>query len=129
MSIKTMLNEEIQSEFSELAKIEVGTEPYKTTVDGLTKLVDRVIEIEKIEAECYDRDKALEREHEFKLKQMRDERIDRFVKNGITVGTALLGVGVTIWGTCATFKFEEEGTVSSIIGRGFINKLIPNFKK
>lgn len=125
MNIKTMLNEEIQSEFSELAKIEVGTEPYKTTVDGLTKLMDRVIEIDKIEAESYDRAEALEREHELKLKQMREDRIDRIVKNGIAVGTALLGVGVTIWGTKATFEFEKEGTISSIMGRGFINKLFP----
>lgn len=125
MSMKTMLNEEIQSEFSELAKIEVGTDPYKTTVDGLTKLMDRVIEIDKIEAESYDRAEALEREYELKLKQMREDRIDRIVKNGIAVGTALLGVAVTIWGTKATFEFEKEGTISSIMGRGFINKLFP----
>ena len=125
MSIKTMLNEEITSEFSELAKIEVGTEPYKTTVDGLTKLVDRMIEMEKIEAECYDRDQAFESERALKLQQMREERNDRIVKNCIAVGTALLGVGVTIWGTKATFEFEKEGTISSIMGRGFINKLFP----
>lgn len=125
MSMKTMLNEEIQSEFSELAKIEVGTDPYKTTVDGLTKLMDRKIEIDKIEAESYDRAEALEREYELKLKQMREDRIDRIVKNGIAVGTALLGVAVTIWGTKATFEFEKEGTISSIMGRGFINKLFP----
>lgn len=129
MSIKTMLNEEIQSEFSELAKIEVGTEPYKTTVEGLTKLVDRMIEIEKVEAECYDRDKAFESERALKLQQMREERNDRIVKNCIAVGSTLLGVGVTIWGACATFKFEEEGSISTTLGRGFINKFIPNFKR
>lgn len=125
MSNKSMLNEEIQSEFSALKKIAVGTEEHKIAVDGLTKLMDRAIEIDKIDAESYDRAEALEREHELKLKQMRDDRIDRIVKNGITVGTALLGVGVTIWGAKATFEFEKEGTVSSIMGRGFINKLFP----
>ena len=50
MRIETMLQEGIEDGFSELKKVQVGTESYKTTVDGLTKLVDRAIELEKLEA-------------------------------------------------------------------------------
>lgn len=125
MSIKTLLDAEIQDEFSQLAKMEVGTEEYKTTVDGLTKLVDRAVELKKFEAEHDEKVETRESEYNLKLQQMREDRKDRIAKNCIAVGTTLLGVGVTIWGARATFKFEEEGTISTTIGRGFINKLIP----
>lgn len=49
MSIRTLLNEEIKNEFNDLKKMELGSETYKTTVDGLTKLVDRAIELERID--------------------------------------------------------------------------------
>jgi hypothetical protein len=125
MNIKNLLDEEIQDEFNALAKLEVGSDSYRGTVDGLTKLMDRAIELKKFEAERDERIEARESEQSLKLQQLREDRKDRIAKNCIAVGTALLGVGVTIWGTCATFKFEEEGTISSVIGRGFINKLIP----
>ena len=69
MSIETLLNDEIRSEFEELKKLEVGTEQYKASVDGLTKLVDRAIEFEKIDAERTE--KQLDRgfEEDFKLQQ------------------------------------------------------------
>ena len=48
MKIETLLHEEIQDEFKNLKEMELGTEEYKTTVDGLAKLVDRAIEIDKL---------------------------------------------------------------------------------
>lgn len=122
---KTMLNAEIQDEFSQLAKIEVGTDPYKITVDGLTKLMDRAIELEKIEAERDEKMESLEREERLKLKQMQEDRIDRFVKHGITVVTAMVGFGLTVWGTKAAFEFEKTGTISTSIGRLFFNRIVP----
>ena len=51
MRIETMLHDGIEDGFNELKKIQVGTEEYKSTVDVLTKLLDRAIEIDKIDAE------------------------------------------------------------------------------
>ena len=56
---------------------------------------------------------------------MEDERKDRLVRNGITIASIVIPTAVTIWGTLKSFKFEETGTVTTTIGRGFINKLIP----
>ena len=125
MSIETLLNDEIKSEFEELKKLEVGTEQYKASVDGLTKLVDRAIEFEKIDAERTE--KQLDRgfEADFKLQQAEDERKDRKLKNGISVAGIVIPIVVTIWGTLKTLKFEETGTVTTIMGRGFIQKLLP----
>ena len=38
MSIKTQLEDEIRDEFEALRKIEVGSDTYRATVEGLTKL-------------------------------------------------------------------------------------------
>ena len=124
-NIETLLHEEIQDGFDALSKMERGTEIHKTTVDEVAKLFDKAIEIEKIEIEAKDKAKAREIEASLKRAQMEEDRKDRRVKNGIAIGGIVLPLAVTIWGTFKTLKFEEEGTVTTIMGRGFINKLIP----
>ena len=124
-NIETLLHEEIQDGFDALSKMERGTEIHKTTVDEVAKLFDKAIEIEKIEIEAKEKAKAREIEASLKQAQMEEDRKDRRFKNGIAVGGIVLPLAVTIWGTFKTLKFEEEGTVTTIMGRGFINKLIP----
>ena len=125
MKIETMLHDEIQNEFEELKRMQLGEESYRTTVEGLTKLIDRAIEIDKFNAEDQERIEAREIENNLKLKQMADEKKDRVVKNVLTGLGIVLPVGVTIWGTLKSLKFEETGTVTTMMGRGFINKLLP----
>lgn len=128
MSIQRLLREEIESEFKELSKITPGGEDYKVAVDGITKLMDRAIELEKNEIDRQDRIDARDSENEFKTKQMEDEKKDRFVKNLLTGVGTIGGLVVTIWGAKKAWKFEETGTVASPVGRSFINKLI-SFRK
>ena len=128
MSIQRLLREEIESEFKELSKITPGGEDYKVAVDGITKLMDRAIELEKNEIDRQDRIDARDSENELKTKQMEDEKKDRFVKNLLTGVGTIGGLVVTIWGAKKAWKFEETGTVASPVGRSFINKLI-SFRK
>ena len=121
MKIKETLYKEIEDELQALNEIEVGTDEYKSSVDGVTKLLDRAIEIEKHEAEMKER----EAERIAKNIQAAEEQKDRVVKNYIAAGGVVLPLLVTIWGTLKSFKFEKDGTVTTIMGRGFINKLLP----
>ena len=121
MTIQEALYQEIEDEFQTLSEIKVGTDEYKTSVDGLTKLLDRAIEIEKHDAEMKER----EAERIAKNIQVAEEQKDRVVKNYIAAGGVVLPLLVTIWGTLKSFKFEKDGTVTTIMGRGFINKLLP----
>lgn len=125
MSIRSLLSEEIQDEFGQLKKMELGTEQYKTTVDGLTKLIDRANEIEKFEAESKERVFNRNADMEFRERQADDEKKDRIAKNILTVVNIAAPLALTIWGTYKTFKFEEEGTITTTMGRGFINRLFP----
>lgn len=125
MNIETLLREEIKSELEELKKMSLGTDEYRTTVDGITKLADRAIEMERLDIESQDKAEAREIEAELKLKEMSEERKDRWIKNGISVMSVLVPTVVTIWGTVKSIEFEKEGTITTIMGRGFINKLLP----
>lgn len=125
MNIETLLNDEIKSELDLLKDMEVGSDDYKMTVDGLVKLMDRAIEIEKINIEHEEKSSDREADTDIKLAQMEEDKKDRFVRNLISVAGILIPTAVTIWGTLKSLKFEQEGTVTTIIGRGFINKLLP----
>ena len=120
-NIKTLLRDEIATELENLKGIPLGTTEYETTVNGLTKLMDRSIEMDKIEVEV---DKQYI-ENDLKIKQMGDENKDRLIRNGIAVAGIVIPSLLTVWGTIKSIKFEQEGTITTIMGRGFINKLLP----
>ena len=113
MSMVTKLNVEIEEKFDELAKLDPTTKEYSAAVDSVTKLMDRAIEIEKLESS--------ETQSE---KQMEEDSKSRLVKNCIDVGSVVLPLAVTIWGAKASFKFEETGTITTSVGRKFMDKII-----
>lgn len=121
MKIETKLREEIQDEFEQLSKMELGTEQYEKTVNGLAKLMDKAIEIEKFNADVEEKFK----ENDLKNVQMEEERKDRLIKNIIAGAGVAIPALLTVWGTIKSIKFEQEGTITTIMGRGFINKLLP----
>lgn len=127
MNIENMLRDEIRDELEQLKKMELGTDKYKTTVDGLTKLVDKTIDMKKLEVEQKERAENRDTETDLKLKQMEEDRKDRRVRNGLTAVSILGGFAVTVWGALKSWKFEETGVVTSSAGRKFISNLF--FKK
>lgn len=125
MSIERLLRTEIADEISELNKLEVGSDKHKAAVDCVTKLVDRAIELEKVDMEHAERVESRKNDEELRRQQMNDDKKDRWIRNGLTAAGIIIPSVITVWGTLASFKFEETGTVTTIMGRGFINKLLP----
>ena len=125
MKVETMLHDEILNEFEELKKLEVGSDGYRAAVDGISKLLDRAIEYDKLDAECNERSLNRGFEEDYKLQLAEDEKRDRRIKNGITIAGIVIPSVITIWGTIKSLNFEKEGTVTTITCRGFINKLLP----
>ena len=126
MKNETLLHEEIQSEFEELKTLEVGSDKYKTTVDGLTKLMDRAIEIDKLNDGAEERRDARDIDAELKQEQLEADIKDRKVRNAISLAGIIIPTAVTIWGTLKSLKFEESGTLTTNAGRNFMNRI---FKK
>ena len=125
MNIEHLLYDEIETEFEKLRDKDPGSDEHKAIVDEIVKLMDRAIEMEKVNNDCNDKTEVRENEQAMKKQQLEDEKRDRLVKNIISVAGIVLPLVVTIWGTKVSLKFEEEGTFTTIMGRGFINKLLP----
>lgn len=120
-----MLNEEIKSEIEELQTIAVGSDEHKTAVDALAKLLDKSIEMDRVDLEYQDKYDGREAELELKKEQVKNDKRDQMIKNVLTAVSVIGGFGLTVWGTCKSIKFEETGTFTTIMGRGFIQKLLP----
>ena len=128
MGLRTEFREEVQNELKELRKMELGSEAYRSTVDGVTKLADRVIEMDKLDNERQVQAELNEKEHELKQAQMKEEKKDRFIKNCLT-GVSIVGsMAIAVWGTIASINFEKEGTITTSAGRKHLNKILSMFK-
>ena len=114
MDMETLLYEEIEADLRGLKDMQVDDESYKLAAGNVAVLMDRAIELEKLKLE--QKEKALARE---------EDRKDRLVKNCLAAAGILIPSVITIWGTCKSIEFEKEGTITTIMGRGFINKLLP----
>ena len=125
MNIENSLDKEILDTIEALNEMEKGSEEWKKTVEGLSKLLEKANERDKFKSERQEQSRNCRIENYWREEQAKEERIDRWVKNGIAVAGIVIPVVVTIWGTLVSFKFEEEGTITTIMGRGFINKLLP----
>ena len=127
MGIKNILWDEIEKEVKELSKMQVGTDQYKVTVDGIARLSDKIIELEKLESENAVKDFenfVRTEEQELKREQLKSEKRDRAVKNVITVGTAVLSVAVYALAFIASTNFEREGSVTTEGGKNSIRQLL-----
>ena len=125
MNIETLLYDAIESDFEELANAKGKPEERRAIVDELTKLMDRAIEMEKVNNDCNDKTEIRENDKVLKMQQFEDEKKDRWVRNAIGAAGVVLPILVTIWGTKVSLEFEKEGTFTTIMGRGFIQKLLP----
>ena len=113
MNIEHLLHVEIEEELTELKKMQVGSDQYKTAVDGVSKLFDRAIELEKLDIEHQEKIKDREIDRELKLKQMSEERKDRSFKNGIAIGTFVIYYVVS---KILTKKIRKIDMVTSLKG-------------
>ena len=127
MGIKNILQEEIEKELKELSRMQIGTEQYKITVDGITRLSDRIIELEKLESENAVKDFeniVRTEEQDLKREQLKSEKRDRAIKNIITVGTAVLSVAVYALAFIASTNFERDGSFTTEGGKNSIRQLL-----
>lgn len=127
MGIKNILRDELEKELKELSRMQIGTEQYKITVDGITRLSDKIIELEKLESENAVKDfenVVRTEEQELKREQLKSEKRDRVVKNVITVGTAVLSVAVYALAFIASTNFEREGSFTTEGGKNSIRQLL-----
>lgn len=118
MKIMNLLEEELHSDFEDLYDSNSCDDDYELKVESACKLVDRYIAIKKLDEEI--KDKEFNRTCVSKK-----ERKNKLIEHLLTAASIAVPALLTVWGTKVSLKFEETGSVTSIMGRGFINKLLP----
>ena len=78
MSVKTLVTQEICDEITELSKMELGTETSKTAINGVGVLMDKAIDLEKLELR--DRKSNLRRQKSI-LREIRWNSIKKIEKS------------------------------------------------
>ncbi len=124
MSVRRQLVEEFESQIKELGKLELGTDKHKATVDSVTKLADRIIEIDKIEQEMELKDLTQGFEANYKERQLIDEKKDRLVKNCLTGVNVVGGLGFAFAAFLLSMNFEKTGTLTTEGGRSALKQLL-----
>ena len=125
MDYMALLDDVIVNELKNLKETKGETDEYKATVECVTKLMDRSIEIKKL---TFDQTNKLSRQvidDKAKVKQDEEDRKDRLIKNCISIAGIVIPALITIWGTLKSLKFEQDGTVTSMAGRAFVSRLFP----
>lgn len=72
---------------------------------------------------------TVEMENETKKFEIETENKREKIRNRITIGTFAITSVISIWAVLKTFKFDEEGTVTSTLGRGILSGIMPKFRK
>lgn len=103
MKIKKAIDNVILEDIEELSYETVGSDDRKALIDEILKLTERRTEMKKVVA----------------------NRFQEVAKTAVTVAGIVIPAMVTIWGTVEVLQFEEEGTITTNAGRGFMNRLIP----
>ena len=128
MELDNLLEEQIKGGLEGLGNLDMGSEEYKAASEVITKLIDREIELKKLDSANDDKrhQRLIEiKDRELDRKKYESDEKDRWIKNGLTAAGLIIPTIVTIWGTIKSFEFEEKGSITTIMGRGFINKLLP----
>ena len=77
MSVKRLLNDEIVSEIENLNKVPLGSEEHKIAADALAKLLDKSIEMDKLDLEYQDKADSREAANNLKRIEIEEEKKDR----------------------------------------------------
>lgn len=99
MGYKKKLQSEIERRIEQLEDMDPDSQEYAATVDSIVKLMDRLNEIKT-----------------------------RRAKIGVEIGTAASSAFLAMWWAVTSLKFEENGTITSSIGRKTLD-LIHKLKK
>lgn len=120
---ETKLNEEIESQLEALSLKEVGSEESKSTIDGLTKLMDRSIKLKELEIERTIQREKVDTEYALKKEEFENDKRSKKIENAIKIGTFAVTCVITIGGVIYTTNFEREDNYSSTAGKNFVKRI------
>lgn len=141
--IQTLLDDVIKTEISNLRNLPSGNEKRGAAIRELASLhklrieeiraqadVDEKVERRKMDSKQQEAERAAKdvdrnRENEAQARQLREQKIDRYVRTGVAAAELILPlVFYGIW-MKRGFKFEESGVYSSTTFKNLFNRFKP----
>lgn len=126
-----IIESEVTDEIELLSEMNLGSEDYEKTVNGVKKLTDSIVDFKKLDNESKKMDIELKK-IELEVEKLKVDKKDRKWKNGIAIGTF---VGSTLAYAAANvynWKKELQGTMTFDGGKKAMNSLfgiMDKFKK
>lgn len=121
MSVRQKLEEEFEDQMNQLNEMELGSESYTKTVEGVTKLADRLIVIQKnndeYELKSREIEEAKEAREQELLQAKKRNRIDWAKVIVPTAGAFTMGIITMIW--------EKTDTLTSSAGKSALRDILP----
>lgn len=118
-----LLNEEVECQIEEVHKISLGTDESKIAIDGVTKLADRSIELEKLRIQEEDLAEKRNMDYELRSEQIKKEHLRGMIDIGTKVLIGLGGLALSVWGTIYTTNFERDDNYTTSASRSWVSNL------
>ena len=121
MSVKQKLEDEFESQMNLLSNMDVGTDEYAKTVEGVSKIADRLIKIQQLNDEYDLKSREIENAKENRIQEeeqaRKKNRIDWTKVIVPTVGAFTMGIITMIW--------EKTDTLTSSAGKSALRDILP----
>ena len=121
MSVKQKLEDEFESQMNLLSNMDVGTDEYAKTVEGVSKIADRLIKIQQLNDEYDLKSREIENAKKNRIQEeeqaRKKNRIDCGKEIVPTVGAFTMGIITMIW--------EKTDTLTSSAGKSALRDILP----
>lgn len=127
MKLETRLTTEVENQLEDISKMELGSETYQKTIDGVVKLTDTIVDLKKAEAELKRADYEYRKElfdQELEIKKQEADQTDRLIKNCLTLAGIVIPIGVGIWANVYNWNKEVDDTMTNSGGKKAMDFLL-----
>lgn len=108
---KDLLHEQVQDALNGIDVTDIASEESAKAVENSIKLVDREIEMTKIQNDYDQKLAQVEADKEVKMKQIDEDKKSRWIDRGIDMGKFVIGLAVTAAVSTFAYKQEQEGNI------------------
>lgn len=101
-----------------LKVIDIENPRYESLLEERDKIRNELIKLEQSNIDL-----------ESKKNQIDVETKRDMIRNLISIGTFVVSTSLSIYAISKTFRFDQDSTVTSTLGRGILNSVIPKMSK
>ena len=108
---KDLLHEQVQDALNGIDVTDIASEESAKAVENSIKLVDREIEMTKIQNDYEAKLAQVGADKEVKMKQIDEDKKSRWIDRAIDMGKFAIGLAVTAAVSTFAYKQEQEGNI------------------